>query len=564
MKRGLWLIVLILLASPALAFGPFLNWNSTFGGGSSDLSRAIISDGAGGAYVGAQTDSYGAGYIDNWVIHVNSTGGKEWDSVFGTSVDDYGLDITGDGSDGMYVSGQNKLVGANGAWIYQVNSSGDQQWSVTHGGGGWEQAWGIVNGSNNDIFVASYTTSFGAGGYDFWVLRLNSTGGLIWSTPFGGGANDYIQGIELDGTGGVYVTGVTSSFGVGGDMWILRINSTGDQVWAATFGGSGAEIGRELIVDDGGVYVIGSTNSFGAGGNDLFITYFNTSGSQVWNNTYGGVGEEHGYAVRLLNNDIYAVGTTNSSGAGGYDVWLLRLNSTGGVIWNETFGGSGNDYGLGLAIDSQDNLLVSGYTDSYGAGSNDVWVLRVEQWYEVLGNASAVTTSGVTNLSITIDGSESLSGYDGNETLSFFDNGTLLMNMSYDFSVEDLPLENISVILTDNSVVVNVAALAGVTSKTLYLHGAFFTVCVKDAPIASAAQITASCTGASETLFMPSNCPGTTNGITCATNGTVWSFSNLTHSGAQGNSAPVPEFSTIALFAILGLVMGGFVFMRKP
>src|SRR3989344_2529758 len=111
-----------------------------------------------------------------------------------------------------------------------------QQWNRTFGGTGTDVPFGIVNSSDGGIFISGYTSSYGAGSDDFWLLRVNSSGSQVWNRTFGGTLEDRAFGVVGDSTGGIFISGRTVSYGAGFsyDFWLLRVNSSGSQVWNKT------------------------------------------------------------------------------------------------------------------------------------------------------------------------------------------------------------------------------------------------------------------------------------------------------------------------------------------
>ena len=170
--------------------------------------------------------------------------------------------------------------------------------------------------------------------------------------------------------------GVASARGFG----MLSLTGIGGPYWIATLGGANNDYGYGIAVDSSGnCYVTGYTASAGAGNNDVLITKYNTSGTIQWQRTLGGTGADYGYGIAVdSSGNCYVAGLTNSAGAGSTDVLITKYNTSGTIQWQRILGGSGTDISYGIAVDSSGNCYVTGYTDSAGAGAQDVLITKYD------------------------------------------------------------------------------------------------------------------------------------------------------------------------------------------
>jgi uncharacterized delta-60 repeat protein len=389
-----------------------LYWAKTFGGSNDDFAYSVQQTTDGGYIVAGKTDSFRAGGWDYWVLKLNSTGGVTWQKTYGGTGDDeaYSVQQTSDG--GYIVAGWTTSfgAGASDAWILKLNSTGDVTWQKTYGGTGNDYAYSIQQTSDGGYIVAGATNSFGAGEWDFWVLKLNSTGGVTWQKTYGGTNSDLAESVQQTSDGGYIVAGMTRSFGGGSyDIWVLKLNSTGGVSWQKTYGGTGDDEAYSVQqTSDGGYIVAGSTNSFGAGGYDFWVLKLNSTGGVTWQKTYGGTSNEFARSVRQTSDEGYiVVGGTSSFGAGGVDIWVLKLNSTGGVSWQKTYGGTGDDMAYSVQQTSDGGYILPGTTNSFGAGGYDIWVLKLNSTGSIVfdgGIGASTTTTNVvpSNTSATV------------------------------------------------------------------------------------------------------------------------------------------------------------------
>jgi hypothetical protein len=385
--------------SRPLVIDPVLFYSTYLGGSGDDSGQSIAVDGAGNAYVTGFTNSAdfpkGPGAFqtsggispfpqpiyDTFVTKLNPAGSAPlvYSTYLGGSSDDYGRGITVDGLGNAYVTGQ-------------------------------------TASTNFPTTLGAFQTTTG-GSTDAFVTKLNSSGSaLVYSTYLGGSCSDSAWGIALDGFGNAYVTGQTSSTnfpttlgaafpitlgagcsfkGMTFDAFASKLNPTGSALVYSTFlGGSSDDFGLAIAVDSqGSAYVTGSTISanfpttlgafqttFG-GSSDAFVTKLNPAGSAplVYSTYLGGNGSESANGIGVdSSGNAYVAGSTSSTNfpttlgafqttSGGFiDAFVTKLNPTGSapVVYSTYLGGSGSDYGRGIAVSSAGNAYVTGGTSS--------------------------------------------------------------------------------------------------------------------------------------------------------------------------------------------------------
>ena len=360
--------------------GPY--WISTWGGSGAEYGVKIEIDSADNIYVIGYTNSTGAGLNDVLITKYNSSGTIQWQRTLGGASNDYGISIAIDSADNVYVAGYTNSTGAGGddALIAKYNSTGTLQWQRRLGGTGNDYGYGIAIDSADNIYVIGYTFSTGAGGSDFLITKYNSSGTIQWQRVLGGASSDYGRRIAIDSADNVYVAGSTFSTGAGGqDVLIAKYNSSGTIQWQRTLGGAGTDASEEIAIDSSdNIYIVGRTNSTGAGSYDLLIAKYNTSGTIQWQRTLGGASDDYGNSIVIDSADnIYVIGYTNSTGAGLNDFLIAKYNTSGTIQWQRVLGGVDHDVANSIAIDSSNNIYTVGYTSSTGAGGYDLLIAKL-------------------------------------------------------------------------------------------------------------------------------------------------------------------------------------------
>ena len=270
-------------------------------------------------------------------------------------------------------------------------------WSKTYGHADWYceyHTFGLdVTDDGGYVFAAEnqYNAS-DAWEVDFWVVRLDSDGSILWERGFGGmdsmGDNDYPEVVRQTSDGGFIVAGYSYSFHTGSsycDVWVIKLTSSGVIEWQYTYGGTSYDIAydlKESFNDQGdstGFLLCGYTRSFGASGRDVWLVKLDNAGTVVQEITLGSAGDEYGRAVAPTpDGGCIVVADTQAFGAGGRDIWAVKLDSAYSVEWEKTFGGSGDEIPCAVVCADDGGYVVGAYTDSFGAGGNDYWALKLD------------------------------------------------------------------------------------------------------------------------------------------------------------------------------------------
>ncbi|UCE37747.1 MAG: Ig-like domain-containing protein [Thermoplasmata archaeon] len=396
------------------------SWNKTFGGSSSDGGNFIQQTSDGGYIIVGYTQSYGAGNYDVWLIKTDSSGNENWFKFFGGSSGDEGFSVQQTSDGGYTIAGYTYSYGAGSkdVWLIKIDPPETETWNKTFGGSLSDQGFSVKETSDNGLIVIGSTRSYGAGDYDVWLIKTDSSGNEQWNKTFGGVNADQGHSTQETFDGGYIIAGYTESYGAGNrDAWLIKTDSSGNEAWNKTFGGSNWDFGRSIQqTSDGGYIIGGETSSYGAGGYDVWLIKTDSSGNEQWNKTFGGISSDAGYSVQQTSDGGYIIAGETVKG-GSFDFWLIKTDSLCIEQWNRTFGGTGTEYGKSVMQTSDDGYIMTGLTNSYGAGSWDVWLVKTdssgnEQWNQTFGGSSSDAGFSVQQ---TIDGDYIIAGY----TLSY-------------------------------------------------------------------------------------------------------------------------------------------------
>ena len=361
---------------------PEEEWNMTFGGTGYDSARAVQQTFDGGYILAGDTDSYGLGDSDVLLVKIDSNGNERWNKTFGGTFNDRARSIQQTADGGYIFVGETFSYGAGRSdfWLVKTDSNGAKQWDKTFGGASDEWAYSVQQTADGGYILAGNTYSYGAGGSDFWLVKTDSIGTMQWDRTFGGTGYDYAYSVQQTADEGYILTGITNSYGAGNwDFWLVKTDSNGTEQWNKTFGG--ADEDRSYSVkqtSDGGYILAGFTGPYAAD-SDAWLVKTDSNGTELWNTTFGGLGRDEAHSVLQTPDGGYILaGFTCSYGAGGADVWLVKTDSNGTELWNTTFGGTSGDLAYSIQQTTDGGYIIAGVTYSYGAGSGDFWLIKVK------------------------------------------------------------------------------------------------------------------------------------------------------------------------------------------
>jgi hypothetical protein len=357
-------------------------WTQVYGGTQWDCANSAVETSDGGYAIAGYTRSFGAGSADFWLIKTDEYGNMEWNRTYGGTDWDraYSLAETSDG--GYAMAGRTDSFGAGNSdfWLIKTNEEGNVEWTKTYGGNGWDYAYSLVETSDGGYAIAGSTSSFGDGGYDFWLIKTDEDGNMEWSQTYDGGATyELAYSVVVTSDGGYALAGYTnSSEGGSGDFWLVKTDEDGNAEWNQTYDLKWPHDAASLIVtSEEGYTLAGGTGPFS--GINFCLIGTDAFGNIEWNQTYAGIDLDTPTSLFKSSDGGYLLtGSTNSSGAGGDDFWLMKTDALGNMKWKKTIGGAAWDIAHSLIETSDGKYVLACETFSFGAGSADVWLVKTD------------------------------------------------------------------------------------------------------------------------------------------------------------------------------------------
>ena len=423
------------------AQAPSVQWQNTLGSTSYEFLNTIDQTSDGGYIMGGYTDSNiggdksenSWGADDYWIVKMDNAGNIVWENTVGGGNYDklYAVEETPDG--GYIVGGQSLSGGGWGDksesnkggydyWIVKLDEDGVVEWDRSYGGLGKDQLYnvqptsdgGYIIAGTSDSGISGDKTENRVGNSDYWVIKTDASGNIIWQNDIGGLMFDNVYSAYETADGG-YILGGTSTRGISGDKpagnygvvdyWIVKLNSAGTVVWDKTIGGTLNDYLYAVIpTADGGSIACGMSES-GLTGNktdntnglyDYWVVKLDNSGNITWQNSIGGTGNDYAFvnAIDQTSDGGYAIagysqslisGDKTEANTGSWDYWILKINSTGSILWQTVLGGVSGDYANAISATTDGGFIVGGFSyssaggdkDEDAIGDADFWIIRL-------------------------------------------------------------------------------------------------------------------------------------------------------------------------------------------
>jgi hypothetical protein len=303
-----------------------------------------------------------------------------WNRTYGGSKNDLGWSIIPSG-DGFLVVGRTVSYGSGKEDLYLVklDAEGRMVWNKTYGGEEMDIGHGIAPARDGGFILVGFSYSYGAGGEPTaYVVRTNPEGRMLWNRTYGGTRTAGAHAVEGD-QGGCVVDGITYSFGAGSaDAYVFKIDDEGTLVWNRTFGGRGSDVTYDLVSCKGGGFALaGSTLSFGAGNGDMYLVRIDAEGRLMWNRSYGGSSADEAWKLAEAVDGGYLLVGRRQASSDRWNLYAVRVDRDGSMVWDFAYGAQSDSYGTDCVALDDGGFLLVGYAYLAGATESDVVLLRL-------------------------------------------------------------------------------------------------------------------------------------------------------------------------------------------
>ncbi|HLG35507.1 MAG TPA: T9SS type A sorting domain-containing protein [Bacteroidia bacterium] len=427
MKKIIALTASIIFYHTVFSQTPAIQWQKSLAGTSCDYGNYVRQTSDGGYIVAGKAGSNDGdvtgnhGGYDYWVVKLYSTGILQWQkSLGGTGYDEArSVQQTADG--GYIVAGSSQSIdgdvtGNHGSidyWLVKLDGFGNIQWQKALGGTANDDAYSVQQTSDGGYIVLGYSYSNDGdvtgnhGGWDYWLVKVDGTGTIQWQKTLGGTMNDWAYSIEQTSDGGYIVAGssqsndgdVTGHHGTASsfDYWLVKLDPAGSIQWQKSLGGSSFDWAHSIKqTTDGGYIAAGysSSNDGDVTGNhsydDYWVVKLDNSGTILWQKSFGGIANDRAYSVNQTSDGGYIIAGNSSSNDGdvtgnhgGYEYWIVKLDDNGTLLWQKSMGGTAHDFAYSVMHTSDGGYIVAGESASNDGdvtgnhGANDYWIAKL-------------------------------------------------------------------------------------------------------------------------------------------------------------------------------------------
>ena len=377
MKTSLRLIIFFAFIN--VSTNAQIMFQKTFGGSLIDFGASVHQTTDGGFILTGRI-SLSSTDQDAFLIKTNANGDTLWTKKYGGLNLENGSSVEPTTDGGYIVTGWTSSFGAGNFDVYLIKTDavGDTLWTKTYGGTQQDQGRSVQQTTDGGYIVSGTTRSFGLPGFNAYLIKTNANGDTLWTKAFGGPTGQYDgHAVKQTADGGYIVGGWANGIT---DLCLIKTNSTGDSLWTKTYGGINADLGADVQqTTDGGYILAGKISGTGVGNNDACLIKTNAVGDTLWTKTYGGLGDNSASTVQQTTDGGYIfVGLTNSFGAGNYDIYLIKTNAAGDTLWTTTYGGTNDEQGSAVYQTVDGGYIIIGYTNSLGAGNSDIYLIKTD------------------------------------------------------------------------------------------------------------------------------------------------------------------------------------------
>jgi len=366
------------------------------GGGKANMafSNSIIETKTGGFTLTGKTYSAGGDVEDVYVVTLDEKGNVLWTKTIAGKHDQSGNVIIQTKDGGYVLTGQAYSTDWSGEDVYVVklDAQGNITWTKAIGGSDDEFGYSITQTNDDGYIITGAISSKEGEGENIYIVKLDASGNTVWNKtitgkPFAHGAA-IVQNKDGSYTIGGYKAATADAHNKADhfDFYITKIDSTGNTIWDKTIGGAGSKSNYSMIqTSDGGYAITGAIDSSVVSNEDVYVVKLDGEGTVQWTKTVGGNQKDIGTAIIQNKDGGYAIaGATKSSGAGSFDVYVITLDEKGNVVWTKTIGGEGDDEGESIVQTQDGGYAIGGFTNAYKTSDYNFYAIKLDAQGNVL------------------------------------------------------------------------------------------------------------------------------------------------------------------------------------
>jgi hypothetical protein len=378
-----------------------VTYQKTYGGTGTSAAACIKQTADGGYIFSGTTDSLGAGGNDFYLVKTTWAGDTVWTKTYGGSGNESSpyVEQTSDGGYVLAGTSASFGAGADDMLIIKTSSTGGLQWAKTIGGAGSDEAFVIHEISGGGYIVGGWTSGFGAGGFDAYVAKLNSSGSFVWAKTYGTSGDEFCTDIQQTADGGFVMTGTINSYFTGDstDVYVIKTDSSGAIAWSKRIGSNKGDYANCIIQTMDGGYAIGGLIDKGSPQYDnVLLIKLDVSGAVSFSKNYNhGVTETCNSIKETAGGNFILAGQTVGT-ASSLDAYLVKTDNAGAVLFAKNYGGTDVENASYVSIANDGGYIIAGYTSSFGAAGQSAYITRTDTAGNSGCNQAAATVTVAT------------------------------------------------------------------------------------------------------------------------------------------------------------------------
>ncbi|MCK5158481.1 MAG: hypothetical protein KAR08_04965, partial [Candidatus Heimdallarchaeota archaeon] len=370
--------------------GDFL-WTKTVGGIDPSIGHSVQQTTDGGYIVTGEV------FEDVVLIKTDENGDSLWAKTYGGNGLDVGNSVHQTTDKGYIIVGTTYSfgVGEDDIWLIKTDENGDEEWNHTYGGVDLDRAYSVQQTTDGGFIIAGSTESYGAGNRDFWLIKTDENGNEEWNHTYGGDNLDMALSVQQTTDGGYVIAGWGGDYG---SYLLVKTDANGFEEWNQTYGDINLAIAQSVQQTTDGGYIIAGWIEIGTDNRKFYLVKTDANGIEEWDQIYsGGLFNTACSVKQTIDGGSILAGDTYSSETFSFDFWLMKTDEFGNEEWNQSYGGDGHDMAMSIQLTTDGGYVIAGFSESYGAGGSDFWLIRLDQEISIANNT--IVESLIPNLS---------------------------------------------------------------------------------------------------------------------------------------------------------------------
>jgi hypothetical protein len=367
-------------ANPTALSADELLWEKTYGGAGDDRAFGIVPSGDGGFLVVGSSTSFGTGKTPiGWIVRTDFQGNKLWNKTYEEKISCEIRNAVKINNGFLLVGNKFSLNGDSEGWLLRIDESGNVLWSETLGESGINRIFSATVTTNGYVLVG-FVYPWGSINSKAWMIKTDTDGKVQWNRTYGTSGENAFRAILAIENNQYVVAGYTNSMGNGDyDFWLVKTDQSGDVLWSRNYGGPKSDMAYALTRTEEGYMIVGETHSFGEGDANAFVVKTDSDGTPLWEKAYGGSKFDVANAITPSSSGGYVItGSTFSFGKGQRDFWIFKVDHDGEVLWSRTQGREGFEEAYAIVEVAKNQFVLAGWTNSIGNGNYDYYVVKMK------------------------------------------------------------------------------------------------------------------------------------------------------------------------------------------